>query len=120
MVILSAVWAVIASLIGIYMISIANSLVAEMGQDTLNTFLNLGYTQDDVVNLIIAIGAVILASGLMAAVTAILSFLKKFYIIALITCIISAVLGLIILIGFVGFIIAYLIHNRKHEFGINN
>jgi len=119
-VILSAVWAVIAVLLGIYVISAADTIVSNLGPDTLNTFMNLGYGPDDIANMITIIGAVILASGVFAAVTAVLSFLKKFYFIALIACIISAVLGLSLLIGLVGFIVAFLIHSSKHEFdGVN-
>jgi len=61
-------------------------------------------------------GIMLMISGLFAAVTAVLVFLKRFHIIAVTTCIISAIFGLAIVIGFYGFTVAHSIAKAKGEF----
>jgi len=52
----------------------------------------------------------------LAAVTAALALLRRFNMAALIACIISSVLALVLLVGVVGFIVAYFLYKSKEEF----
>jgi len=123
MAILSAVWAAIALVLGLFFILGADYIMGIF--DSTPDFWNImedtyGYTRDDIAYSLFVTGAVIAASGAFAAVTAVLSMTKKFHFVALIACIISSLLGLIILVGAIGFIVAYFIYKAKDEFKSNN
>ena len=116
MAILSAVWAVFAIWQGLEGVLAAESAVSGLESSPEFDFIFELFTHNELVSLIVAVSAVILASGILAAVTAILAGTKRFYTVALVACIFSAALGLIAIVGFVGFIVAYFIHTRKYEF----
>jgi hypothetical protein len=118
--ILSALWAAFALIYGIFLIANADS----MGESAFSLldpefWDSVGITQEALAGIYLAVGAVLAVSGASALVTAITCFLKKFYIIGLIACIISSICGLIAIIGFIGFIVAYFISKSKNEFAEN-
>ena len=61
-------------------------------------------------------GVTMTGSGAFAAFTALLCIIKRFYVVALIACIISSIFALPAIIGVVGFIVAYLIYRARNEF----
>lgn len=61
-------------------------------------------------------GIMLMLSGASAVITAVLVFLGRSHTIALISCVISAILGLSIVIGFYGFLVANAIAKAKDEF----
>ena len=75
-----------------------------------------GTNLDTLITFITVAGVLISLSGIFALITAITSFFKRFYIVALVSCIISSVLALVIIIGIVGLIVAYFIHISKEDF----
>jgi lysylphosphatidylglycerol synthetase-like protein (DUF2156 family) len=96
----------------------AESIVAQIESGEYWDVISEVLTHEWLVTFLTVVGALITASGALAAVTALLTLTKRFYVIALLTCIFSAILGLIVIVGFVGFIVAYLISKRKHEFEV--
>jgi len=114
--ILSAIWALIALILGLYLVFSAEAIVGELDSATWDILIDSGLTYDDITGVLVMIGAIIAASGALAAVTAVLSFTKRFYVVALIACIISSILGLIILVGAIGFFVAFFIYKAKNEF----
>jgi ABC-type Fe3+ transport system permease subunit len=118
-VILSAIWAVIAILFGLFLIFVVGSLLLSMDQlaDPWYTLWDTyGFTLDYLHTVVITVGVMFVVSGALAAVTAYLSHKKKFYIGALFTCIISSCLVMIFLVGVIGFIVVYRIYKGKNEF----
>jgi len=61
-------------------------------------------------------GILLIVSGVFGSVAAALTFARKHYPIAVMACIISAILGLAILIGIFGFFVAKWISRSKSEF----
>ena len=114
--ILGVIWAIFAIFYGAYFIVSANDMVSQLGPDYLDLLDNIGVSIDAVAGMFVAIGAVLVISGVLAAITAVLCLLKRFYIIALIACILSALLGLIMIVGVIGLFIAFFIYKSKHEF----
>ncbi|MDR1690274.1 MAG: hypothetical protein LBR42_00330 [Candidatus Methanoplasma sp.] len=115
--ILSLIWALIALALGLYLALGVDSII--------NNFMSIPeiwdlmletYTEESLRSALIIEGSVLAVSGGLALVTAILSLKKRLYIIALITCILSSIFGLVMLVGFIGFIVAYLIYKAKDEF----
>jgi len=120
-VVLAAIWALIALAIGLYIILSTDALLAQF--DSTPNFWDIwydaGFTRGDMYGIFQMMGAIIAASGALAALTAILSAVKRFYILALIACILSSLLVITALIGIVGLIVAYLIYKAKDEFIVN-
>ncbi|MCL2148910.1 MAG: zinc ribbon domain-containing protein [Methanomassiliicoccaceae archaeon] len=118
--VLSAAWAAVALILGVAILLVAESFTEQFM--AMPEFLDLmeeyGYTItfDEMLSSILMFGAVVAASGVLAAVTAALALAKRLYPVALIACILSSVLGLIILVGAVGFIVVYLIYRDRGDF----
>ena len=118
-IVLSAIWAIVALAFGLYLIFARESLLAYFDSlpDFWDTMYDLyGATRDDTFNSLYFTGIVMAASGALAALTAILAAIKRFYILALIACILSSIIGLFVIVGFVGFIVAYLIYKARGNF----
>ncbi|MCL2296496.1 MAG: zinc ribbon domain-containing protein [Methanomassiliicoccaceae archaeon] len=109
-------WAAVALFIGIFFIYcidyLVDAIMADASWDVYSETLN----EESLRSLFLTIGAILIASGAFSAISAILCFLKKMYIVALISCIIASVLGLIILAGIVGIFVAFFINKNKGEF----
>lgn len=116
--VLSAVWAFIALASGSYFFFATDSVVGFFEpMPTVWDMLNgISFARDDFYDSIRLTGATLMASGAMAALTTALVRIRKLYIVALVACIISSIFGLYVLVGFVGFIVAYMIYNGKSEF----
>jgi len=114
--VLSAAWAIPAMIAGIFLIVSADYIVSLVDSGTMDILLDYGFTANDFVTLYVVIGALLVASGALAAIASVLAFLKKYYIIALIACIISSLLVIMFLVGIVGIIVAYFLAKSKHEF----
>jgi magnesium-transporting ATPase (P-type) len=114
--ILSFLWAIAAISMGFYYMVAADAIVEE----TLIILDDMGYVINfDLAQLIIIFGALMLSSGILAAVTGVFSLLKRFYVVALVTCILSAALAMIFIVGFFGLIVAFFIYKSKDEFTDN-
>lgn len=113
----SLIYAVFSIVMGSSMISMTDAVIEALKGETeiWEELMNLT-TEDELKNMMVYLGAAVVLSGVFAAITGILSALKKYYIIALICCIISTLLGAIILIGLAGIIIAVLIVSSKYAF----
>ena len=117
--IFSVIWALCGIGLGLDTILTADEFISQTDSlmpgfwDAMEEF---GITADYIESMIVSIGAVITVSGLLAAITAVLSFAKRQYTIALIACILSSILALILLVGIIGFIVAYFITQAKEEF----
>jgi uncharacterized Zn finger protein (UPF0148 family) len=61
-------------------------------------------------------GLLLTISAVLAYITVVLIMERKFFYCALIACILSAVFGLVIIMGAVGFVAAFLIYKSKKEF----
>ena len=109
----TAIWAIFALAFGIYFIVRADYLVTLLDQNELDLIASIGYT-----TFFFIIGTLIILSGAFAFITVVLCVLKKYYFIALAACIISALFGLIMIVGVMGFLVAFLIYRSKHEFKI--
>ena len=119
--IMSLAWAVIALGFGLYYIFGVDALLAELSDMLYEYELELSDLGFDLYNFIIIYGAIIAASGALALVTAICCLMRRFYIIALIACLISSFLGLaFFFVGIIGFIVAFVIYKSKNEFISNN
>jgi hypothetical protein len=111
--ILSFLWAVSAIALGFYYILAADAIA----QEAIIALENMGYDVNfDLTAVAIVLGALMLSSGILAAVSGAFSFIKRFYIAALVTCIISAALAMIFLVGLFGLIVAFFITKSKDEF----
>jgi uncharacterized BrkB/YihY/UPF0761 family membrane protein len=119
--VLAAIWAALALWQGLLGIFSAEASVSSVWNDptlsdAIDILENAGITYDFIVSIIVAISLVFTASGALAAVTAVLAFTKKYYTVALVACILSAILALIILIGVIGLIVAYFLTKEKDAF----
>lgn len=76
----------------------------------------LNFDIDMLVTIVQVTGAVFIISGIMAAMTSVLAYLRRYHSVALILCIIGSVLALISLIGIAGLIVAYYLSKSKGEF----
>ncbi|MCL2509926.1 MAG: hypothetical protein FWF07_02465 [Methanomassiliicoccaceae archaeon] len=115
-VVMSLIWAAFGLVVGLVLVFYANSIVDQMVQSdpsSLDVFDALGVSAYD---FSVMLGTIFAVSGALAAITAALCLMKKFYIVTLVICIISAVLVIWLLIGIVGLIVAFLIYRAKHEF----
>lgn len=112
----SAVWAVFALWEGITAILTTDAMIDSMFSSSQWDIISDYFTKSDLRALLLAVGAVFTVSGVLGAITAILCFLKRFYMVALICCIIASICALIILVGIVGLIVAYFIYKNKGEF----
>ncbi len=82
-----------------------------------------GYTYEEAVQLIdqsigaiYAVVGVIVASGVLALIAAIFCFIRRFYILTLILIILSSILGLVLVLGVIGFVFAVLVYNWREGF----
>jgi uncharacterized BrkB/YihY/UPF0761 family membrane protein len=119
--VLSAIWAAIALWWGLDAFFSAEASMDAIWNDpafggTIDMLEEFGITYDFMVSMVIAIGVVFIVSGALAAITAVLALTRKYYTVALIACILSAVLALIIIIGAIGLIVAYMLTKEKGEF----
>ncbi|MDR0509267.1 MAG: hypothetical protein LBG63_05565, partial [Candidatus Methanoplasma sp.] len=113
-------WAIFALYDGIYTLYNVDGEIEAMK----NILMDAGYENllseffegDSIRNMLIAVSAVIVASGALSAIAGLLCITKRLYIVALITCIIASVLALIFLVGIIGFIVAYFIYKNKDKF----
>ncbi len=115
--VLSAIWALGALGLGLMLVinaeAIADLALESYGQEFFDEY---GITYEFFMQFVALLGAVLTASGALAAVTAVTAFMKKFYTVALVTCIISSILGMVILLGIIGLFVANLIRHAKDEF----
>lgn len=118
--ILSLISAVLALVIGTYYILDAEA-VGRSIYETRETGLwdAAGFGLDTIVLVCTAVGALLIVSGVLALIAAAASFVKRSYAVALTVCIISAVLGLMMLVGIIGFVAAYVIYKAKNDFKDN-
>lgn len=115
-VLLCIAWGVLAIYNGMDLVFNINSIIEQLKQsDMWDTVLQY-MTEQEFRNIMAAMGYVLIASGVLALVTALLVYLKKNYKIALIMCILSSILALIFIIGIFGFIVVYLITKTKDVF----
>ncbi|MDR2698727.1 MAG: zinc ribbon domain-containing protein [Candidatus Methanoplasma sp.] len=120
--VLSIIWALIALGLGIYFTLWVDSLMDLINStpEYLEILNEYGITTSDMSSVLYMIGAVLIASGLFAAISAALCLMKKFYIVALIMCILASVLVITALVGIVGLIVAYLIYKGRDEFAVSS
>ena len=109
----AVIWVIFALSIGVYFIINAGNFADLLDQNELDLITSLGYSVVDVFSMV---GALLIISGVCALISAALCALKKYYYIALAACIMSAVFGLIMILGFVGFIVSFFIYKSKAEF----
>jgi len=114
--ILSLAWAVSALFFGLYCILEAGPIEAEMWNSLIEQGIYPGDLDFDLHTFIVAFGAITAASGALAAITAFLCFVKRFYIIAFVACLISSFL--VLPIGIIGIIVAFAILKSKSEFKV--
>ena len=117
--IFSVIWALCGIGMGLDLILTADASISQM--DSLmpgfwDAMEEVGITADYIESMIVLIGSILTVSGVLAAITAVLSFAKRQYTIALIACILSSILALIMLVGIIGLIVAYFITQAKQEF----
>jgi len=110
---LGLLWGVNATYSGIDIILNAKDILDLVD---ISVFEDAGIDPQMLVDMMTAIGAIILISGILALITAVLVFMRKFHTIALICCIISSILALIALVGIIGLIVAYFLNKSKNEF----
>ncbi|MCL1979278.1 MAG: zinc ribbon domain-containing protein [Methanomassiliicoccaceae archaeon] len=115
---LSAIWAIAAIGLGLNYILSADAIASELDsyEGIWEALYDAGITYDTIVGWITIIGAVLVSSGVFAAVTALLCLIKRAYTVALIACILSSVLGLVVLLGAIGFVVAYFLSKEKNNF----
>jgi hypothetical protein len=112
---LGLIWAIYALYDGINTISNIDRTM----NDLVNTpywDLISGSTEDLIRTMMLTMGYIMIASAILAAITAVFCILKKMYIVALIACILGSILSLIFIVGFIGLFCAYLITKSKWEF----
>jgi len=114
--VLSILWGIGALIFGAYLAASADSVVSNLSSSELDSLANAGIALSEVSAILAAFGAVLAISGVLGVITAILCFIRKFNIIAVVACIIASILGLVVIIGFIGFFVAYFIHKSKHSF----
>ncbi|MDR1404239.1 MAG: zinc ribbon domain-containing protein [Candidatus Methanoplasma sp.] len=118
--ILCAVWAIISLFEGISAISSVDALLDSMkGYTEYWDIISETIGENTLRAMFSAIGALFVISGILSAVTALLCFLKRFYTIALVTCLIASVCVLVGLVGIIGLIVAFFIHKNKDSFARN-
>jgi len=106
-------WGVFAIAYG--MVAIVNTEFFMDGVD-LGQWEAVGLDIQLLYDMIKAIGVVLLFSGILSMITAVLVLLRKYHTVALISCIIGSVLALISLVGIIGLILAYFLHKSKKDF----
>lgn len=108
--VLIALWAAFSILVGVWFIASADAILDLVHQAGV-TYMD--YTKDAIV----LSGAIVLAGGVTAAISAACCFMRKLYPVALAMCIISAILafsGILTLI--IGLVMAYFIYKNKWAF----
>lgn len=115
--ILCALWALFALGIGLYSLLGAENLIETMMSDpAIWDQISPLYSKEELESGFFLVGVTFTASGALAAISSLLCVTKRFYIIALVACIISSAFALVALIGVIGFLVAYLIYRGKNEF----
>ena len=114
--ILGVIWAIYALFYGIDLISNIDQAMNNLTSNPYWDAISDIYTEDVLKSLMITLAYLMIASGILAAITAVFCILKKMYIVALIACILGSILSLIFIVGIVGFICVYLITKSKWEF----
>lgn len=116
-VILCALWAIVSIYEGISAVISLDYVIEVLKSDTSTWDMLMEIlTEQDIRNIISSTGYVMMASGILAALTAVFTGVKRYYPVALWTCILSSVLGLICIFGIFGFIVVYLITKNKEAF----
>ena len=116
-IIFAAGWAILGIYSGLSTLLNAHDMVySALTPDILDQLETIGFDPQTLVDVFTIVGALILISGIMSLMTAILVFIRKQHTVALILCIIGSVLMLIGLFGIIGLIVAYFLNKSKHEF----
>jgi len=117
-VVLSIIWALIAFYLGYtfdvngqYMIDQLKAN-AELWQQIINS----GITEQMLLDSFTYLGYFMFASAILTVLTAVLCGLKRFYIVALIACIIASLCALTMIAGIIGLIVVFLIYKSKNAF----
>ena len=115
---LCGIWFVIAVYLGYvyaYQVdAIMDELQTTMGADWASITAEI--PEEELRSAIVFAGYVLIGSGVLALGSAITAFLKKPWIVCLMLCILSGCVGLVAVLGIVGFLVAYLIYKAKNEF----
>ena len=125
--ILTAIWGIFALAIGAYLYLEAGSLLEMVKEELMNQeyegqtmweyILSQGVTEQDLKDSFVLMGATMAVSGAAALGAAVLMGIRRYYILALILVIISAVAAFTSIIPLiVGLLMAYLLSKRKYEF----
>lgn len=123
--ILCIIWAVIAvlSAISILFSDVAGIVNQAFDEETVRQLIEAGFTQQDIdsikdatVRLAYVIGGFLLASGILAIVSAVYCFKRKRYNVAVWTAMLSTVCGIPVVVGIFGFLVAYMIYRNKDSF----
>ncbi|MCL1984583.1 MAG: zinc ribbon domain-containing protein [Methanomassiliicoccaceae archaeon] len=115
-VILLSVSAVITIVMGLYYIASAESMVDTI-MDAYGSLLTDYYTAESLTSFIKMLGWIVIGIGALFAVTALLAFMRKFWILTVILCLIAALFGVLGLISLVlGLIAFYFIYKSKPYF----
>ncbi len=115
--ILCGAWALFAIIEGVYTVTSTDATI-EILKSNPEFWAQITQliSEEALRNISLATGYILIASGVFAAVSCLLAAIKKNYTIAFAACLISSILGLIMLVGFVGFIVAYFISQQKASF----
>jgi len=115
--IMGGIWAFFALMVGIVCIVSLDAMMDAMIEVYGNTF-DVEFLE----TIILIVGYCLLASGILSVISVVLCATRKYYTIALITCIVGSLLALLctIIIGILGFIAAYWIYKSKDWFVKNN
>lgn len=116
--ILSLIYAVFAIIFGTYavlMIDVFIEFLKVEDPALWEEFMKI-IAEDKLRDSMLLVGALFILSGVFAAITGIFAAIKKYYVVTLICCIISTVLGAILLIGLFGIIVVVLITSSKDSF----
>ncbi len=115
-VVLCLAWAVFAIYNGIDLVYNIDSMIDQLKSQEIWETIMQYMTEEDVRNLLASMGYVIIASGILAMISGILTAFKKSYTGALIACVLSSILGLIMILGVFGFAVVYLITKAKDAY----
>ncbi|MCK9322598.1 MAG: zinc ribbon domain-containing protein [Candidatus Methanomethylophilaceae archaeon] len=117
-VVLSIIWALIAFYLG-YTFDVDGQYMIDQlkaNAEVWQQIINSGITEQMLLDSFTYLGYFMFASAILTVLTAVLCGLKRFYIVALIACIIASLCALTMIAGIIGFVVVFLIYKSKNAF----
>jgi hypothetical protein len=114
--VLSILWAIIALMIGFELVFGIDGVMSALKDSSQWSVLIEYYTESEIRNMLIWFGYISLVGGIATSITAALCGTRKYYPIALISCLVASVFSMLLLVGLIGIIVLYLIVLSKAQF----